>query len=36
VWEQNKVSTLDPNAYFTRGEQVWVTWLTENALVLGG
>jgi len=35
VWEQNKLSTLDPSAYFTRGEEVWVTWLPDNALVLG-
>jgi len=35
VWEQNRLSTLDPSAYFTRGEEVWVTWLPDNALVLG-
>jgi spermidine/putrescine transport system ATP-binding protein len=36
VWEQNRISTLDPEAYFTRGQPVWVMWLPENALVLGG
>jgi len=35
IWEQNRISTLDPNAYFTRGQEVWLTWLPENALVLG-
>jgi spermidine/putrescine transport system ATP-binding protein len=35
VWEQNRISTLDPEAHFTRGQEVWLTWLPENALVLG-
>ncbi len=34
VWEQNKISTLDPEAYYERSEQVWVVVLPENALVL--
>jgi len=34
VWEQNKISTLDPEAYYERGEEVWVVVLPENALVL--
>ncbi|MBM3143565.1 MAG: ABC transporter ATP-binding protein [Chloroflexi bacterium] len=34
VWEQNKISTLDPEAYYAPGEQVWVVVLPENALVL--
>ncbi|MBC8507987.1 MAG: ABC transporter ATP-binding protein [Anaerolineales bacterium] len=34
VWEQNKISTLDPEAYYERGEQVWVVVMPENALVL--
>ncbi len=34
VWEQNKISTLDPEAYYERDEQVWVVVLPENALVL--
>jgi spermidine/putrescine transport system ATP-binding protein len=36
VWEQNRISTLDPEAYFARGQPVWVVWLPENGLVLGG
>jgi spermidine/putrescine transport system ATP-binding protein len=36
VWEQNKISTLDPDAYVTRGQPVWVVWLPENGLVLRG
>mgnify|MGYP005844314353 FL=1 len=35
VWEQNRISTLDLEATFTRGQAVWATWLPENALVLG-
>jgi spermidine/putrescine transport system ATP-binding protein len=34
VWEQNHISTLDPNAYYVNGEKVWVTLLPENTLVL--
>lgn len=34
VWEQNKISTIDPEAYFERNEQTWVVILPENALVL--
>jgi len=34
VWEQNKISTLDPKAYYSHGEQVWVFVLPENALVM--
>jgi ABC-type Fe3+/spermidine/putrescine transport system ATPase subunit len=34
IWEQNKISTLDPEAYFEQREQVWVVVLPENALVL--
>ncbi len=35
VWEQNDLSTLDPDAYFSRGERVWLTWRAANALLLG-
>jgi spermidine/putrescine transport system ATP-binding protein len=35
VWEQNDFSTLDPEAYYQRGEAVWLTWRPENALLLG-
>lgn len=35
VWEQNRISSLNPEATFSRGQAIWVTWLPENALVLG-
>jgi len=34
VWEQNKFSSLNPDDYYRRGEQVLVSVLPENALVL--
>lgn len=34
VWEQNTVSTLDPNYFFKPGEKAWLTFKPENALVL--
>ncbi|MBX7214608.1 MAG: ABC transporter ATP-binding protein [Thermoflexales bacterium] len=34
VWEQNSVSTLDPNYFFRPGETAWLTFKPENALVL--
>ena len=34
VWEQNSMSTLDPNAYYRKGDRVWLTLLPENTLVL--
>jgi len=34
VWEQNSVSTLNPNAYYAQGDQAYLTWPVENALVL--
>ncbi len=34
VWEQNRISTLDPRAYYLNGQKVWVTLLPENTLVL--
>jgi len=34
VWEQNRISTLDPRAYYTNGQKVWVAILPENTLVL--
>jgi spermidine/putrescine transport system ATP-binding protein len=34
VWEQNSVSTLDPNYFFRAGESAWMTFKPENALVL--
>jgi len=34
VWEQNKISSLDPTAYYTIGQKVWLTLFPENTLVL--
>jgi spermidine/putrescine transport system ATP-binding protein len=34
VWEQNKISSLDPAAYYTVGQRIWLTLFTENTLVL--
>jgi spermidine/putrescine transport system ATP-binding protein len=34
VWDTNEFSTLDPDYYYRRGEQVWISWPAENALVL--
>ncbi|MBI1794828.1 MAG: ABC transporter ATP-binding protein [Chloroflexi bacterium] len=34
VWEQNRISTLDPRAYYANGQKVWVTLLSENTLIL--
>ncbi len=34
VWTQNRLSTLDPSAYYHNGRKVWLTFLPENTLVL--
>jgi spermidine/putrescine transport system ATP-binding protein len=34
VWEQNKISSLDPKAYYTIGQKVWLTLFPENTLIL--
>jgi spermidine/putrescine transport system ATP-binding protein len=34
VWEQNVRSTVDRDAYWQRGEQGYLWWPIENALVL--
>jgi spermidine/putrescine transport system ATP-binding protein len=34
VWEQNKISTLDPRAYHNIGQNLWAVLLPENTLVL--
>ena len=34
IWEQNSLSTLDPNFFFKPGDSAWVTFKPENALVL--
>ena len=32
VWEQNRISTLDPHAYYQSGQKVWLTLMPENTL----
>ena len=34
VWEQNAISTLDPEAFYSAGDPVWVLIPYENTLVL--
>ena len=34
VWEQNSISTLDPNYFFRPGEKAYLTFRPDNALVL--
>lgn len=34
VWSQNRLSTLDPKAYYHNGRKVWVTFMPENTLVM--
>ena len=34
VWEQNKISSLDPTAHHEIGQKVWLVLFPENALVL--
>jgi len=34
VWEQNKISSLDPKAYYSVGQKVWLTLFHENALIM--
>jgi spermidine/putrescine transport system ATP-binding protein len=34
VWEQNKISSLDPSAYYTVGQKVWLTLFPDNTLVM--
>jgi spermidine/putrescine transport system ATP-binding protein len=34
IWEQNKISTLDVDAYYHDGQEVWITFPQENTLVL--
>jgi spermidine/putrescine transport system ATP-binding protein len=34
VWEQNKISTLDPKAYYTQGQETWAILFPENTLIL--
>jgi len=34
VWEQNKTSNLDPRAYYSIGQKVWLVFFPENTLVI--
>jgi spermidine/putrescine transport system ATP-binding protein len=34
IWEQNKVSTTDPKAFYTSGQEIWAILFSENALIL--
>jgi spermidine/putrescine transport system ATP-binding protein len=34
VWEQNKISTLDVEAYYTPNQEIWVVLFPENTLIL--
>ncbi|MGA7193575.1 MAG: ABC transporter ATP-binding protein [Anaerolineales bacterium] len=34
VWEQNRISTLDPRAYYQNGQKVRLSLMAENTLVL--
>jgi spermidine/putrescine transport system ATP-binding protein len=34
IWEQNKVSSLDLDAYYQDGQEIWLTFPQENTLVL--
>jgi spermidine/putrescine transport system ATP-binding protein len=34
VWDRNRISTVAPSAFYSKGEKVWLTLLPENTLVL--
>jgi spermidine/putrescine transport system ATP-binding protein len=34
IWDQNKISTLENQAFYAPGAEAWVTWLADNALVI--
>jgi spermidine/putrescine transport system ATP-binding protein len=34
VWEQNRISRLDPKSFYTVGQEVWLMLIPENTLVL--
>jgi len=34
IWEQNKISTLEPSAYYSEGEERWAILFPENTLIL--
>jgi spermidine/putrescine transport system ATP-binding protein len=34
TWEQNRISTLDPRAFYRKGQKLWLTLHADNVLVL--
>jgi len=34
VWEQNRLSAIDPLAYYGSSQELWVTVIPENVLVI--
>ncbi len=34
VWEQNRISRLDPKSFYSVGQEVWIMLMPENTLVL--
>ena len=34
AWEQNRISTLDPRAFYRKDQKLWLTFPTDNVLVL--
>ncbi len=34
AWEQNRISTPDPHAFYRTGQQLWLTFPADNVLVL--
>ena len=34
VWEQNRISRLDPKSFYAVGQEVWLMLIPENTLVL--
>ena len=34
IWEQNRISHLDPGSFYTTGQEIWMFLMPENTLVL--
>ena len=34
AWEQNRISTADPSAFYRKGQKLWLTFPADNVLVL--
>jgi spermidine/putrescine transport system ATP-binding protein len=34
VWEQNRISSLDPDVHYEVGQKIWLTLFPENSLVI--